>query len=315
MSQAAASTAWPRMGLGCASLTEPGADGERVARAVIERAWQRGIRLFDTAPLYGGGLAEERLGAALRGLPRGGYMLCTKTGVTRPYAQGPIPPGSSQRRAADVWDYSPQATRASIERSLARLHTTYLDLVHLHDVEGRESQCLSAYECLCAMRADGCVRGIGLGSNGIAAARLLMEQVALDALLIAGRYTLLDQSAAALFVLAGAAGVRVLAGGVLNSGVLAHGITPAATFDYAPLAPEIAERVRVLQDVCRRHEVPLAAAALRFALGHAQVSTILLGSRNVGELDELLDMAERPVPEAFWRELHEAGVPSAQGSP
>lgn len=315
MSRATTTIAWPRIGLGCAALTEPGANGERVARAVIERAWQRGIRLFDTAPLYGGGLAEERLGAALRGLPRGNYVLCTKTGVTRPYAQGPIPPGSTQRRAADVWDYGPQATRASVERSLERLHTAYLDLVHLHDVDGRESECLRAYECLRAMRADGCVRGIGVGSNGVAAAALLLEQVTLDALLIAGRYTLLDQSAGALFARAAAAGVRVLAGGVLNSGVLAHGITPGATFDYAPLVPAMAERVRELQALCARHEVPLAAAALRFVLDQPRVSSILLGPRDVRELDELLDMAESPVQEAFWRELQALGVSLVQESP
>jgi D-threo-aldose 1-dehydrogenase len=302
MTQSAAMATWPRIGLGCAALTEAGANGARTARSVIERAWERGVRLFDTAPLYGGGLSEERLGAALQGLPRSDYALCTKTGVTRPYAQGAIPSGSTQRRADDVWDYGPQATRASVERSLQRLHTDYLDVVHLHDVEGREAQCLSAYESLSELRAEGIVRGIGVGSNSVATPALLMEQVAFDAMLVAGRCSLLDQSAKDLFARADAVGIRVLAGGVLNSGVLAHGLTPDATFDYAPLTPEMARQVTALQAMCGRHGVPLAGAALHFVLDQAHVSCMLLGPRNVSELDELLDMAEKPVPEAFWHE-------------
>jgi D-threo-aldose 1-dehydrogenase len=302
MNPIAMTSNWPRIGLGCAALTEPGVDGARTAAAVIERAWERGVRLFDTAPLYGGGLSEERVGAALRGLARSDYVLCSKTGVTRPYAQGPIPPGSSQRRAADVWDYGPQATRASVERSLDRLHTDYLDVVHLHDVEGREAQCLSAYECLRVLRAEGSVRGIGVGTNTVATSEWLMEKVRLDAMLVAGRCTLLDESASPLFARAHAAGVRVLAGGVLNSGVLARGIIPGATFDYVPLTPEKTDCVLWLQALCGRHGVALAAAALHFVLNQSHVSCILLGPRSVAELDELLDVAEQPVPGEFWLE-------------
>jgi len=292
--------AWPRLGLGCAALTAPGADGERNALAVIEHAWERGIRFFDTAPLYGGGLSEERLGAALDGLPRTDYVLTTKTGVTRPYAQGATPPNSTRFRAADVWDFGRKATQASVQRSFDRLRTDYLDLVHLHDVDDHLDECTGACEVLAELRAQGRVRGISVGSNSIHAPGMLMERGVLDAMLVAGRYTLLDTSAERLFERAGTAGVRVIAAGVLNSGVLAQGITPKATFDYLPPSPAVAERVGRLQDWCALHGVSLMVAALQVVARNPRVSSVLLGPRSVTELDELLDAFVQPVPDVFW---------------
>ena len=292
--------AWPRLGLGCAALTAPGADGERSARAVIEHAWERGIRFFDTAPLYGGGLSEERLGAALDGLPRTDYVLTTKTGVTRPYAQGATPPNSTRFRAADVWDFGRKATQASVQRSFDRLRTDYLDLVHLHDVDDHLDECTGACEVLAELRAQGRVRGISVGSNSIHAPSILMERGVLDAMLVAGRYTLLDTSAERLFERAGTAGVRVIAAGVLNSGVLAQGITPKATFDYLPPSPAVAERVGRLQDWCALHGVSLIVAALQVVACNPHVGSVLLGPRSVTELDELLDAFVQPVPDVFW---------------
>ena len=292
--------AWPRLGLGCAALTAPGADGERSARAVIEHAWERGIRFFDTAPLYGGGLSEERLGAALDGLPRTDYVLTTKTGVTRPYAQGATPPNSTRFRAADVWDFGRKATQASVQRSFDRLRTDYLDLVHLHDVDDHLDECTGACEVLAELRAQGRVRGISVGSNSIHAPSILMERGVLDAMLVAGRYTLLDTSAERLFERAVTAGVRVIAAGVLNSGILAQGITPKATFDYLPPSPAVAERVGRLQDWCALHGVSLIVAALQVVARNPRVGSILLGPRSVTELDELLDAFVQPVPDVFW---------------
>ena len=292
--------AWPRLGLGCAALTAPGADGERSARAVIEHAWERGIRFFDTAPLYGGGLSEERLGAALDGLPRTDYVLTTKTGVTRPYAQGATPPNSTRFRAADVWDFGRKATQASVQRSFDRLRTDYLDLVHLHDVDDHLDECTGACEVLAELRAQGRVRGISVGSNSIHAPSILMERGVLDAILVAGRYTLLDTSAERLFERAVTAGVRVIAAGVLNSGILAQGITPKATFDYLPPSPAVAERVGRLQDWCALHGVSLIVAALQVVACNPHVGSVLLGPRSVTELDELLDAFVQPVPDVFW---------------
>ena len=291
---------WPRLGLGCAALTAPGADGERNALAVIEHAWERGIRFFDTAPLYGGGLSEERLGAALDGLPRTDYVLTTKTGVTRPYAQGATPPNSNRFRAADVWDFGREATQASVQRSFDRLRTDYLDLVHLHDVDDHLDECAGACEVLAELRAQGRVRGISVGSNSIHAPGMLMERGVLDAMLVAGRYTLLDTSAERLFERAVTAGVRVIAAGVLNSGILAQGITPKATFDYLPPSPAVAERVGRLQDWCALHGVSLMVAALQVVARNPRVGSVLLGPRSVTELDELLDAFVQPVPDVFW---------------
>ena len=222
------------------------------ARAVIETAWERGIRLFDTAPLYGGGVSEERLGAALEGLPRDEYVLTTKTGVTRPYGQAAIPPGTTRRRAADVWDYSRDGTRGSVATSLERLRTDRLDIVHLHDVEGREAECMSAHAALMELRAEGVVAGVGIGANDADAPLRLIVQAGFDAVLIAGRYTLLDQSALALIERAAAASVRIVAGGVFNSGILASGATPGATFAYDAPPPAIVERVRRIEAACLR---------------------------------------------------------------
>lgn len=299
---------WPHIGLGCAALTAPGASGEQMARDVIARAWERGLRLFDVAPLYGGGLAEERLGAALSGLPRADYALCTKTGVTRPYAQAATPPGSLQRRGADMWDYSATATHVSVARSLERLCTDRLDIVHLHDVDGREDQLQGAYSALREMRANGMVRHIGVGTNAAQPAELLMRQGVVDAILVAGRYTLLDTSAAPLFVEAAASGLRVVAGGILNSGVLAHGVVPHATYDYLPLAPETVRRVHALQDFCTRHGASLAHAAVQFAMRNSAISTLLLGPRNVAELDQLLDACAQTLPDVFWDDWRESGL-------
>ena len=296
---------WPRLGLGCAALTAPGTDGERNARAVIEHAWERGIRVFDTAPLYGGGLSEERLGAALDGLPRTDYVLTTKTGVTRPYAQGATPPNSNRFRAADVWDFGREATQASVQRSFDRLRTDYLDLVHLHDVDQHLDACTAACEVLAELRAQGRIRGISVGSNDIHAPGLLMARGVIDAMLVAGRYTLLDASAEGLFERAVTAGVRVIAAGVLNSGILAQGITPKATFDYLPPSPAVAERVRRLQDWCASHGVSLMAAALQVVARNPSVGSVLLGPRSVTELDELLNAYVQPVPDALWLEYPE----------
>lgn len=297
---------WPRIGLGCAALGVMGMPvSDTQARAVIELAWERGIRLFDTAPLYGGGLSEERLGAALAGLPRDAYVLTTKTGVTRPYAQAAVSPGGTRRRAADLWDYSRAGTRSSVARSLERLRTDRLDIVHLHNIEGREDQCMSAHEALVELRAEGVVSGIGIGADEAVPARTLIAKARFDAVLMAGRYTLLDQSALELFRDAQASNIRIVAGGVFNSGILASGAVPGATYGYDPAPPAMLSRVQRLAATCARHGVPLKAAALQFVSTHPAISTLLLGPRSVAELAENLAMLSHPVPAALWTELKE----------
>src|SRR5690242_1476928 len=231
---------WPRVGLGCAALGTPSpALSDADAEAVIARAIERGIRFFDVAPLYGGGVAEERLGRALRGLARDDYVVCTKTGVTRPYGEPPMPPGATRRRQFDRWDYSADATRASIDASRERLRVERLDVVHLHDVEDHVDRCLDAYTVLTALRADGVVGAIGIGSNHVQPVRALLQRADFDTFLLAGCYTLLDQSGAALIADAHARGLPLVAGGLFNSGVLAPWPPRAAAFGYEPAGGDV----------------------------------------------------------------------------
>lgn len=302
-----ASKRWPRVGLGCASLGTPSPGlSDADAEAVIIAAIERGIRFFDVAPLYGGGVAEERLGRALRELPRNEYVLCTKTGVTRPYAQPPMPPGATRRRQFDRWDYGAQATRASVQASLARLRVDRLDVVHLHDVEDHLDSCLDAYDELARLRAERVVGAIGIGSNLVEPVEHLLDKAGFDAFLLAGRYTLLDQSGAALIERAHGRGVAVVAGGVFNSGVLAAWPQPAPTYGYLPANTDVRERTARIAAICERHRVPIAAAALQFVVAQPAITTVLIGPRSVGELQANLDAIRFTIPDAFWSALEDA---------
>ena len=296
--------ALPRLGLGtAAALGVMGtAISDEAADAVVATAYARGIRFFDTAPLYGGGLAEERLGRVLRTLPRDDIVLSTKTGVTRPYRQAASPPGGLRRRSADVWDYSPEATKRSVALSLERLGVERLDLVHLHDVDGRVDQAMAAYPALDELRAAGVIAGIGIGANHVDAPLALLERGRFDAVLVPGRYTLLDQTALpALLPLALERSIRTVIGGVFNSGVLAG----QSTFDYDLADRTILKKVEGLRVVSRRHGVDLKAAALQFPLAHKAVTSLLLGPRSVAELEENLVALSTSIPAAFWDELRD----------
>lgn len=297
-----------RLGLGGAALGvlfSPVEDAD--ALAAIDAAWDAGIRTYDTSPLYGGGLSEERLGRALSRRPRDAYFLSTKTGVRRPYGQAAAPPGGV-RRAADIWDYSPEATRNSVKASLRRLATDHLDLVHLHDVEGRTDAAMAAYPELERLRSTGSIRGIGIGANRVEAPLDLMERARFDAVLVAGRYSLLDQSMLRLVPLAERAGTRLIVGGVFNSGILATGAVSGAMFHYDPAPEEILERTRSIEALCATHGVPLRAAALQFPLAHPAVHMLLLGARSPVELQDCLAMLAFSIPAAFWRSLQQAGL-------
>lgn len=303
---------WPRIGLGCASLGNP-LIGDAEAEHVIARAIDRGIRFFDVAPLYGGGLAECRLGRALAesAMHRDEYVLCTKTGVTRPFGQGAIPPGGSRRREADVWDYSDRATRESVARSCERLGVERFDVVHLHDPDDHLDTCLDAWSTLDALRDEGTVNAIGIGSNAPAPIESLLDRARFDAFLLAGRYTLLDQTGAALLDRARNTGVRVVAGGVFNSGILGSWPPSSVTFDYVPAPDVLRERASRIATTCEKHRVPIGAAALHFVLRNPAVTTMLIGPTSIDELERSLEGIATDIPEALWNELQQCGLVAA----
>ncbi|MFB9838642.1 aldo/keto reductase [Actinoallomurus acaciae] len=286
-------------GAGFAGLYEAVSDAE--ATATVRRAYERGIRYFDTAPHYGAGRGERRLGAALPGA----CVISTKVGrVLVPLGPGepPEPAGFADppplRR---VWDWSADGVRRSLYGSLERLGADRVDIVFLHDPDDHEEEVYaSAYPALAELRKEGVVRGIGAGMNQSAMPTRFVERLDLDVVLCAGRYTLLDRSALEdLLPACERRGTSVVVGGVYNTGLLAGG----TRYDYHPAPPEVRARVARLEEICAGHGVPLRAAALRFPLRHPAVASVLAGCRSAAEVDDNADLLELDIPDALWDEL------------
>jgi D-threo-aldose 1-dehydrogenase len=275
------------------------------ARAAVDAAWDGGIRTFDTAPHYGLGLSERRLGDALRHRPRGEYVISTKVGRLLEPADGPVGgdtegfavPGSHVRR----FDYSADGVRRSLEASLGRLGLDRADIALIHDPDAHGEQALrEAYPALEKLRAEGTVRAIGVGMNQTALLTRFVTDTDVDAVLVAGRYTLLDQSAEReLLPAALRRGVSVIAGGVFNSGVLAAPVA-GATYDYHAASDELIGRARRLAQQCARFGVPLRAAAARFPLAHPAVASVLIGARSAAEINDALRLRDLDIPAALW---------------
>ncbi|MEV5710237.1 aldo/keto reductase [Actinoallomurus sp. NPDC052274] len=286
-------------GAAIGGLYAPVSDAD--ATAAVRRAQERGIGYFDTAPHYGAGRGERRMGAALTGE----YVLSTKVGrLLVPLGPGepPEPEGFADpppyRR---VWDWSADGVRRSLEESLKRLGADRVDVVYLHDPDDHEEEVYAtAYPALAALRDEGVVGAIGAGMNRTPMLTRLVERLDLDVVLCAGRYTLLDRSAEEdLLPACARRGTSVVAGGVYNSGLLAGG----TTYDYAPAPPELRERVARLERICAEHGVPLRAAALRFPLRHPAVASVLVGCRSAAEVDDNGDLFELEIPETLWEAL------------
>jgi D-threo-aldose 1-dehydrogenase len=291
-----------RLGLGCAPI---GGLYERVsdddARAVVDRAWERGVRFFDTAPLYGFGLSERRVGAALQNRPRDEFVLSTKVGRLLRQGEKSDEPFAGAPRLAPVFDFSFDGVLRSLDESLERLGLDRVDVVLIHDPDEHYAEAVAgAYPALERLRAEGVVREIGVGMNQSELLARFARETEIDRLLLAGRYTLLDRGAfAELLPLCLERGIAVIAGGVFNSGVLAGG----STFDYAPAPAEVLARVRRLAEVCASWDVPLAAAAVQFPLRHPAISSVLVGCRSVDEVDEDIALLELELPAGLWEEL------------
>jgi D-threo-aldose 1-dehydrogenase len=291
----------PGIGLGCATF---GATSQNISDAdaigMIQHAWGRGVRLFDTAALYGGGLSERRLGLALQGMPRSDWILSTKLGRYR--AEGDLPP--REGGGGDRWDFSGDGTRRAIEDSLKRLGTDYLDIVHLHDCDNYLPQVYSgALPALIQLREEGVIGRIGAGCNAVAPILELVRGGHVDAVLIAGRYTLLDHSAGEnLIPECAARGVTVLVGGVFNSGALASPSLDDATYDYLPLTPEMRAHVLRMRAICAAWKVDPIAAAVQFPRRFLVSATVLLGVDSIAQLDKNLAAFDTPIPEGFWKD-------------
>jgi len=283
---------------------------EADAAATVDAAWQAGVRFFDTAPLYGHGLSERRLGRALAGRPRDEYVLCSKVGRLLRPTSGKVdsifalPDDDTTCALAPVFDLSADGILRSIDESLTRLGTDHLDVALLHDPDDYEDQALAeALPTLVRLRDEGVVSAVGVGMNQWEMLDRFVQRVDLDLVLVAGRATLLDRSGTeVLLPRCLDAGVGVVVGGVFNSGVLADP-GPTATYDYGAVPKAVADRVDQLITVCTRARVPLAAAALQWVLRQEAVSCVLVGARSAAEVETDVEWATAAVPEELWDEL------------
>ena len=302
-----------RLGLGTAPLGGLYAEvPETEAHAVVDRAFGLGVRYFDTAPLYGHGLAERRTGEVLRSKARDDFVLSTKVGrLLRPGA--PLPDGQFKGTPAvvPVFDFSYDATLRSVEESLSRLGLDRIDILLIHDPDQHYDEALrGAYPALERLRSEGVVSAIGAGMNHAEMLARFAREADLDCLLMAGRYTLLDQVALSeLLPLCQERGIAVVAGGVFNSGILARPV-PGAPYNYEPATSDIVDRARRIEAVCARFDVPLKAVALQFPLAHPAVACVLTGCRSVVELEENIQLFELALPTDIWAALKKEGLVS-----
>ena len=314
-----------RLGLGGAPLGNLfSAVSDSDARALVDAAWATGCRSFDTAPHYGHGLSERRLGDALRSRPRDAFVLSSKVGrVLTPNANA----ARDQHGYVDVlpftqaWDFSATGTRRSVEDSLQRLGLARLDVAYVHDPDAANHGARApdvlrqlieeTLPALQQLKKEGLIRAIGLGTNDVDVVLKVLQQADLDVLMLAGRYSLLDHSALpALMPQCVARGVRIALGGVFNSGILATGVRRAggASFNYAPAAQEWLERTAQIESVCEAHGVPLRAAALQFPLAHAAVDIVMLGARTAAEWLDAQAMLQHVIRQDFWADLRKQGL-------
>ncbi len=288
------------------------------AQATLQAAWSAGIRAFDTAPHYGAGLSELRLGEFLAARPPGEYLVSTKVGRLLVPPAGPLGDTAGFYGApplARVRDYSPDGVRSSLEASLRRLGLDRIDLALIHDPDDHADEALTgAYPALAQLRSEGVIGAIGIGMNQPGLLEWFLPRTDLDCVLVAGRYSLLDTTAAAgLLPECRRRGIAVLAGGVFNSGILADP-RPGARYDYAPASAELIVRAQRIGRVCARHGLPIGAVALQFTLRHPAVTAAVIGARSPAEVDEDIRYLGLQVPDAVFDELAAEGlIPAAAG--
>jgi D-threo-aldose 1-dehydrogenase len=291
---------------------------EHDSETMINCAWDAGVRYFDTAPYYGHGLSEARVGQYLRWKPRHEFVLSSKVGrVLKPARRKDIDftPWVDGLPFRCSYDYSYDGTIRSFEDSLQRTGLEYIDILFIHDADifthGPEMQKVyfkqamdGCYRALVDLRDQGLVKAIGVGVNNWEVMLDFMRVGDFDTLLVAGRYTLLEQDALdEVLPLCERRKTAVVIGGGFNGGILATGAIPGAKWNYAPAPEQIMEKVRRIEAVCKQHKVPLPAAALQFLLAHPAVASHIPGTRSVAQLEQNLALLSHPIPNQFWVEL------------
>ena len=302
-----------RLGIGGApigSLFRTVSDEDAVA--TVRRGLELGLNYVDTAPLYGHGVSETRLGRALLDIPRDSFILSTKVGrVLNPVDVTPSSPHfQSLPKMEPVFDYTRDGILRSLEESLKRLNLDRVDIAYIHDADDHWEQAIGeAYPTLADLRSQGVVQAIGVGMNQWEMEARFAREGDFDCFLLAGRYTLLDQSGLAeLMPVCLERNVSLVLGGPYNSGILASDLGSRATYNYETAPSEIIENARKIKAVCDRHAVPLKAAALQFGLLHPTVAATIPGARSVAEVEENFRMAGHPIPGDLWAELKHEGL-------
>jgi D-threo-aldose 1-dehydrogenase len=317
-----------QLGVGCAPFGSLAAGtSDASVHGAFDALHGAGLRYFDVAPLYGTGLAEHRLGACLRGVDRREIVLSTKVGrLLDPQPGAPAPGASSGSYPFSYhYDYGYDATLRSLEHSLQRLGTNAIDIALIHDVnrrwqgdliEQRYAEAMAgAYRALHELRSAGAIKAIGVGVNDWSILERFAADGDFDCFMLAGRYTLLDHTALDTFLPdCERRGIRVLMAAPFNSGILATGARPGATYFYRDAEPEIVERTTRIEAVCARHGVAIASAAIQFPLAHPAIASVVTGMGNANEAAANLAHCRAAIPGAFWDELkHEDLI--AHGAP
>lgn len=293
------------------------------ALATIRRAFELGINFFDTAPLYGHGKSETRMGEGLAGTSADSRVIATKVGRVLNAAA----PGEQQKDEYDnpapfqpVFDFSYEGVMRSFNESLKRLQLDRVNILHIHDPDDHYEQAIrSAFPALNQLRREGRIQAVGAGMNQSEMLVRFAREGNFDCFLLAGRYTLIDHTGLKeLLPLCVKKQISIIIGGPYNSGILATGARSGAKFNYADAPADILEKVRKVEEVCLRHRVPMKAAALQFPLAHPAVAAVIPGVRSVAELEENFRLISEPIPGDFWTDLRkrrllpeEAPVPSS----
>jgi D-threo-aldose 1-dehydrogenase len=287
------------------------AQSDASAASAVDSAWQHGIRMFDTAPHYGLGLSERRLGAALAGRPRDQFLVSTKVGrLLRP---NPAPVGCDLAAGGfdvpddltRVWDLSADGVRRSLDESLARLGLDRVDIVYLHDPDHAVDQAVDeAIPALIALREQGVVGAVGVGMNQWQAPLRIIQETDIDAVMLAGRWTLLDRGGEPLLDECLRRGVALVAAAPFNSGILARPWPPdGSNYDYGEAPAEVLARARDLARACQSGGAELPAAALQFPLRHPAVATVVVGMRSPAHVDSAIAGMAAAISEELWRSL------------